>query len=232
MFGQNKLEKQHLNDGQTLRLVKGSPWLTIQGEGPYAGHPAIFIRLHGCPLRCHFCDTNFDAPDDPQVALAKLLNQIEDLATENPVALCVITGGEPTNQNIVPLCKLLNQLFYKVQIETAGINWVKDLDLYAEIVCSPKSPAIHPEVYKHAKAFKYVVSASMDFDTFIPVTATQPGARPARLAAPRPQAPVYLSPMDEYDENKNRINRKLAGKLAMQYGCIAGLQLHKFMELD
>ena len=41
------VKHQDLSDGKTLRMVKGSPFLTIQGEGPYAGWPAVFIRLHG-----------------------------------------------------------------------------------------------------------------------------------------------------------------------------------------
>ena len=32
---------------------------SIQGEGPYAGRPAWFIRLADCPLRCPGCDTDF-----------------------------------------------------------------------------------------------------------------------------------------------------------------------------
>ena len=32
---------------------------TIQGEGSYAGTPAIFIRLSDCNLACNFCDTEF-----------------------------------------------------------------------------------------------------------------------------------------------------------------------------
>ena len=32
---------------------------TIQGEGSFAGTPAIFIRLSDCNLACKFCDTEF-----------------------------------------------------------------------------------------------------------------------------------------------------------------------------
>jgi 7-carboxy-7-deazaguanine synthase len=233
MHGQNPIKYQDLGDGQTLHVVNGSPFLTIQGEGPYAGWPAVFIRLHGCNLRCTFCDTSFSDPDDPVMDLETLIGRA---AVLNPISerLFVITGGEPLRQNITPLCKALSELddCSMVQIETAGTLWVPGIERHAQIVCSPKTPTVHHMIQKNADAFKYVVSATMDFDGFIPITATQPWGKPMRLAEPeRLGVPVYLSPMDEGDEVLNEANRARVAELAMEYGVIAGLQMHKIFDL-
>lgn len=238
MFGHNQMLKKDHGDGQTLHVVKGSPFLTIQGEGPYIGHPAVFVRLHGCHLRCYFCDTNFDDPDDPVVGTGVLLDRI--METRSMARLIVITGGEPMRQNIFPLCNALYGLGFTVQIETAGTFWIDGIEDVAEIVCSPKTPTIHPMIYEYASAFKYVISGGDENDPLkllfstagIPIIATQPGARTAELASPRDGAPVYLSPMDEGDAYLNSRNRKLVALLALRHGYIAGVQLHKLLEMD
>jgi organic radical activating enzyme len=228
------MKKDH-GDGKRVHIVKGSPFLTIQGEGPYTGNAAVFVRLHGCHLRCTFCDTEFDDPDDPTVSIFTLTHDIHRAAavTASPTRLVVITGGEPMRQNILLLCRHLKAYGFVVQIETAGTFWIDGIEKYAEIVCSPKTPIIHEMIYKHAKAFKYIINGAQEFndDSPVPVTATQAGARRNQLALPRLGAPVYLSPCDEGCEEVNKANRRIVARLAIKFGCIAGLQLHKYMEV-
>lgn len=230
MFGENKVTKQDLKDGRTLRLVKGSPFYTIQGEGPYAGHPAIFIRLHGCNLRCTFCDTQFDDPDDPLWLVSDLTYHI---ITQRKwrTDLIVITGGEPLLQNIIPLCQKLKDLSFRIQIETAGTVWLDDIEKYADIVVSPKTTKIHDKARLHASAFKYIISAGDEHSGFVPVAATQPNTKEKVLALAPLNTPVYLSPMDQYDPVINEANKKLVAELAMKHGVNAGLQMHKIFGL-
>jgi 7-carboxy-7-deazaguanine synthase len=233
VFGKNKVMKQDLtSDGTFLHVVKGSPFFTLQGEGPYSGHAAVFIRLHGCMLRCTFCDTVFDNPNDPRWHIHDLAKDARFIAPN--AKLAVLTGGEPLRQQIVPLCVQLMAYGFKVQIETAGVYWIDGINIVSEIVCSPKTPTIHPMIYEHAKAFKYVIDVEQNFSDdypYVPITATQPGARPARLATPRPGAPVYLSPCDTYDEEHNARNRQLVADLALRYNVIASCQLHKVLQI-
>lgn len=53
MFGKNEVTSPFpQSDGS---LIVNSLFHTLQGEGPDAGLPSIFLRLSKCNLRCHFC---------------------------------------------------------------------------------------------------------------------------------------------------------------------------------
>lgn len=243
MFGKNTVMKQDLGVSSALRVVEGSPFYTIQGEGPFMGHPAVFIRLHGCNLRCWFCDTEFSNPSDPTINTVRLARVAYDMAkfeAHGPCSLIVITGGEPFRQNILPLCQMLLKQGMIVQIETAGTLWIDGIDELLgvqygnrfHIVCSPKTPTIHKMIYKYATAFKYVVGQKTSvIDGVVYANTQHNDGRPAPLASARPGAPVYLSPMDEYDELINAENRKRVASLCLRNGYIAGVQMHKLLEI-
>lgn len=65
MFGMNEIVgKGHFTksaEAQAGKLLVTSMFFTLQGEGPYRGEPAFFIRLAKCNLACSFCDTYFDS---------------------------------------------------------------------------------------------------------------------------------------------------------------------------
>jgi len=91
-------------------------FLSIQGEGISAGYPTIFVRLTGCNLRCSYCDTTHAYNEGSDIAVEKVLEEIESLGYKR---VC-ITGGEPLLQE-KGLLKLLEGLGdYEVSIETNG----------------------------------------------------------------------------------------------------------------
>lgn len=233
MFGKNPVAKSEIDgDGMSLRVVDGAPFYTIQGEGPFAGDAAVFLRLHGCPLRCTFCDTYFSSPEDPRVPILDLAQMIHDAAPAF-CRLLVITGGEPVRQNLGPLIEYMTSRHgWTVQVETSGILW-QDCLHHTVIVCSPKTPEIHPHIFEHAHAFKYVIkNGEVSQDDGLPVTNTQiEGGKARPLARPRHGAPVYLSPMDECDPVKNARNLEMVARLAKTFPYRAGVQLHKLMDL-
>lgn len=56
MFGTNQIVgKRFFKDAELDQLHVTSMFMTLQGEGPFRGEPAFFIRLAKCNLDCQFC---------------------------------------------------------------------------------------------------------------------------------------------------------------------------------
>jgi organic radical activating enzyme len=56
MFGTNSIVgKRWFKDAHPDQMFVTSMFMTLQGEGPYRGEPAFFIRLAKCNLDCQFC---------------------------------------------------------------------------------------------------------------------------------------------------------------------------------
>jgi len=237
MFGQNEVRHKTNSPGY-LQVHK--IFYTLQGEGPFVGQPAIFIRLSGCNLRCTFCDTNWDDKNDPYMSIKEIIEQVHYQPYAWSPPLIVLTGGEPLRQNLELLIQSFYARSFHVQIETAGTFWEDYLKKYIDlgvldIVVSPKTPKIHPEIYQHAAAFKYVIEAGhTDEKDGLPTKGTQPTYEVdgVRVARPRPGAPVYLSPCDVGINSRNKRNQEAVVKLAMRHNYIAGLQLHKIWGVE
>ncbi|MFT6332542.1 MAG: organic radical activating enzyme [Lentimonas sp.] len=224
MFGKNKISPPKKSDGHNLDIQE--IFSTFQGEGIFTGYPAIFIRLGGCNLTCEFCDTEFDS--FKETPLEEVLQQASDLSKNSGKTthnLAVITGGEPFRQNIKPLCEALLKSGFTVQIETNGTLFC-DLPNEVNIICSPKNPSgkyypVRTDLLPKISAFKFLISAAnLDYN-FVP-----------NVGQNKFNTPVYLQPMDEYDEIKNKDNRELTLRLAGKNGLRISLQTHKVWGVD
>jgi len=99
-------------------------FVSIQGEGPSVGTPAIFLRFNRCNLRCKWCDTPYalektDNLTETEEIKNILLKYKEDYPN---VKLVVITGGEPLlyQSEILELLPFINEHFDLCEIETNG----------------------------------------------------------------------------------------------------------------
>lgn len=64
MFGKNEIVgSKYFDKARGDQLFVTSVFFTLQGEGPYRGEPAVFVRLAKCNLACSWCDTFFDDGD-------------------------------------------------------------------------------------------------------------------------------------------------------------------------
>lgn len=160
MHGQNKRRPAESGDGTMLQVHH--VWRTIQGEGPFSGMPAVFVRLTGCNLGCDFCDTNWDDAGDPVINYLDLVTEIHKASLNSECApatdLVVLTGGEPTRQPLHLLVETLGNRGYMVQIETAGTYWQPCFTHECvTLVCSPKTKNVHREILQHCDHWKYVI---------------------------------------------------------------------------
>lgn len=221
MFGNNPIRKPLKGDGSTLEVKEIFP--TLQGEGPLAGMPSVFIRLGGCNLACSFCDTDFE--DYRNMSTSDVVTQAKELALEEGKfvrKLTVITGGEPFRQPIEKLCDGLLAAGFDVQIETNGTLY-RPLDERVQIVCSPKNVSgkyarIHEDLLQRLTALKFLISAHDKAYGEVP-----------EVGQTEYNIPVFIQPLDEQDTKKNEENILLAQKLAFQHGHRLSLQLHKIL---
>ena len=141
-------EKQ--DSGHVLRV--NEIFYSIEGEGARVGEPTTFVRLSGCNLRCHFCDTEFDAFEERTIA--QIVKEVQCHSAE---WVC-ITGGEALCQDIVPLCRALKEADYHLHIESNGTLSPDPalFDLIEHWTVSPKKPQIAPG-FERITELKYVV---------------------------------------------------------------------------
>lgn len=141
---------------------------SFQGEGPFVGTPATFLRLAGCNLNCEWCDT--DLTEVKEISLETvseiISNQIKCFNTD----LLVITGGEPSLQlnEIEDLIKLLPSNIH-IQVETNGFKTFL-INKNIDYVISPKQnkEEVFVRYYEHYNVyFKFVICSQEDIDEII-----------------------------------------------------------------
>lgn len=150
------------------RYAVKAVWRTLQGEGAWAGRPAVFVRLAGCNLwsghdadrtrdadrsgaDCpRWCDTDFTKEGAAKLSAAALVDEVL-AAGENalaPIRFVVLTGGEPLLQADAALVAALHAAGFEVAAETNGTVALADAFSDADsrlvppdwVVCSPKLP--------------------------------------------------------------------------------------------
>src|SRR5216117_2837271 len=92
-------------------------FFSIQGESTWAGCPCVFVRLTGCNLRCHWCDTEYAFYDGRQLNIREIVERVRGYGC----SLVEVTGGEPLLQKGVHrLFELLLDDGLTVLVETSG----------------------------------------------------------------------------------------------------------------
>lgn len=237
MYGKNPISSQHLDPDGIISVKE--IFHTIQGEGPLAGSPAVFVRTGGCNLRCFFCDTEF-SNGLRTMSPVQVADKVDLLKAGKRCDLVVITGGEPFLHNLVPLCYLLEERGYHVQIETAGTLWIPGMEALidcgvVELVCSPKTPKINSKIVSYCNNWKYIIRRGGTSSDGLPNECTQ--SRGMMQTLYRPDSTrrdgfkniTWVQPCDDGQVPMNKQNVDEAKKSAMRFGYRLSLQTHKIL---
>lgn len=92
---------------------------SIEGEGIRTGATSVFVRLHGCNLRCSYCDSMYavEGGDFEEMGVPEIVDEV----LRRGVPRATVTGGEPLIHS--GICELLESLSTKgveVNVETNG----------------------------------------------------------------------------------------------------------------
>ena len=183
---------------------------SIQGEGRHTGMPAVFVRLAGCAMNCPFCDTKYAARDGETMSAPELLAALSAW----PAQAVIITGGEPTEQDLPALIDVLKQAGYQVHLETNG---AKDTDVsQADFVCVSPKKYVSAEMLKKADVIKIVVGQDTDLDDLQKYYAYE-----------NAHTQIYLQPESNKQENIDLCVKLLKNHPAARLS----LQMHKLANI-
>ena len=111
---------------------------SLQGEGHFVGSPMTFIRLAGCSvLDCAIRSRCDESPWKSTGAL-RALDILYKCKSYSETGIVCITGGEPTDHDLLPLVVTLRDAGYRVHIETSGARSIEGMPL-DWITVSPKA---------------------------------------------------------------------------------------------
>ncbi|HXG07988.1 MAG TPA: 7-carboxy-7-deazaguanine synthase QueE [Nitrososphaera sp.] len=101
---------------------------SIEGEGILFGTKTMFVRLAGCPLKCHWCDTPYALPLDSGYDYS--VDEVKDLISKSlqPNTYKVnFTGGEPLVQHgvVIELAKFVREKGIKTYLESSCYDPVR-----------------------------------------------------------------------------------------------------------
>jgi 7-carboxy-7-deazaguanine synthase len=246
MFGTNEIiGKKYFENAPADSLFVTSMFFTLQGEGPYAGLPALFIRLAKCNLDCSFCDTFFD--DGDWMTYAELEQKMDetirafwtDKGHQVPMwaaaderlgiegkkysgVVLVMTGGEPLLQeNISAFMAQQLQNFRAVQVESNGIPDTA-VPEGVTLVCSPKCIEKNGRAIKYLAPSKTILNRADCLKFVMEATPDSPYSSIPDWALQwkdsNPEKEIYVSPMNVYNSFPQRIKllRAEKGQITME----------------
>lgn len=137
---------QSINNVPTTHLPLVEMFYGIEGEGSNIGDPRILLRVSGCRIKCHGCDSphTWNANGGTLLPVSEIISQLDKLIDETGVKTVAVTGGEPMHypEQVVVLAKYLRDKGVRSWLETSG--WIINqevFDMYDFVSFDIKTPS-------------------------------------------------------------------------------------------
>ena len=120
----------------TYPIAPNGIYWTCQGEGFLLGEPMVFVRLAGCSVGCAECDTLYTVAR--RLAPASIAQEVASLLTAR-TSWVWLTGGEPLDQDVVPLLRALRQRVpgARIALATSGAHPLPEFHSFDWVSVSP-----------------------------------------------------------------------------------------------
>lgn len=198
------------------KLKLNEIFYSVQGEGFWAGRPAVFIRFAGCNLKCSWCDTKYAKEVKFELTPEELVKVVSSIyaTVKQPVKHIVFTGGEPTIQDAELMMQLIALLSMDcfIQVETNGTKypeWLKAIDW---ITVSPKrnKKVVVPVMHELKLVYDNHTQAELDYYVDLALGAE-----------------LYLQPLSNRKEEIEKVIRVIMQDNRWRLS----LQLHKIIKV-
>jgi organic radical activating enzyme len=112
----------------TITTKLSEIFTSIEGEGILFGTKTMFVRLAGCPFKCHWCDTPYALPMDSGIDYS--VEEVKEIISKSlqPNTYKInFTGGEPLVQYeaVLELAKFVRQKGLRIYLESSCYDAVR-----------------------------------------------------------------------------------------------------------
>ena len=208
---------------------------SIEGEGIRMGQAAVFVRLHGCNLRCSYCDSMYavEGPDFKQMSVGEVLAAVDAYRNESGVKCVTLTGGEPLiHESVGELLTAFSDAGFEVNIETNGTvpcKWqLPGLFYTMDWKCKSSGMSARMKMENIISlgkndVLKFVVGSIEDLQEAEGVVAR------LSLSSPDNMPHIFISPVWGELTNEQIVNWMVGCKVMTQNNARFQVQLHKIV---
>ena len=208
---------------------------SIEGEGLRTGLAAVFVRLHGCNLRCSYCDTMYavEGDDYRQMNVGEVVAAVESYRAECGVDAVTLTGGEPMlHAEVDDLLRALSEKGFLVDVETNGTvpcKWhFPGLFYTMDWKCKSSGMSARMKMENIVSlskndVLKFVVGSVEDLQEAEGVVAR------LSLTSPDNMPHIFISPVWGELTNEQIVNWMVSSKVMTQNNARFQVQLHKIV---